>query len=441
MNDEAQLEALLTKVEAIGVKYAGVAEREQYAFNVFSILRKPHEEVGLHSAFLKSLLDPQGGHGQGTWFLNRFLEKIEGIDPVDEKAVKVFCEYTRLRNTDDGNKRDSMDIYIRDGNRGIVIENKIYAEDQKGQIERYVKSAKKSGAKNIDVIYLTLDGSDPSGGSLGSYKNKDVVKMSYKHDVNNWLNECIEHMARYPTTRESLILYQRIVRRLTNQAMNERENMEIVNLLMKTPQAFETANKIVTAFDDAKAKIQFEFWEDLESELMGVDLRESAIMKEDEKGQKYTFDKIKEFYTKKRNRPWYGIKILLGNLNQQPDAQICFYVEVEWNIYYGFIVQKPDGKRIKSIVGIQEALEDNYEYDDGWPAWRYPQSDSGVCALEIDFKNFNERAVALIDAPQRKAYVKKLALEIKETIQENVGILKRDGLLINEEAIWANPST
>ncbi len=251
MADLAKIKALLAKVAAISVKYSGIAEREQYGFNVFSVLRSSDEEVGLHSAFLTAVLNPDSGHGQGTWCLNEFLSqaKLERIPEGGE--AQVFREYTRLRNRNeaDGSERDSIDIFIKAGQRAIVIENKIYAEDQDEQIKRYVQFARDEGfsEEKIDVIYLTLDGHEPSSQSLGDYPKEKVKLMSYGGDVIPWLDKCIEHMAKHPTTRETLVLYQRIVQGLTGQAMNEEENMEIADLLMETPQSFETASKIMAS--------------------------------------------------------------------------------------------------------------------------------------------------------------------------------------------------
>jgi len=465
MDDKARVQALLEKMQAIGIRYSGMAEREQYGFNVFSILREPYEEVGLHSAFLHALLSSDGEHGQGAWFLNTFLEQASLEAVSGEHKPEVFREYTRLSDSGDGSKqRDSIDIYIKAGERAIIVENKIYAGDQANQLCRYVKLAldENSQPEIIDVIYLTLDGHEPEKGEHQGVKlissgddqplriqcpngcMLDVKLMSYADDVIPWLNKCIAHMATYPTTRETMVLYQRIVQGLTGQAMNEEENMEIADLLMETPQSFETASKIMAALDKAKAKIQFQFWDDLASELRNVGLKESAIMAEDEKGQKYTIGKIQAFYAKKRNRPWYGIKILLGTQKQHPENQVCFYIEVECNIYYGFIVQKLDGERIrdaKIIGGIQELLKANYKDDNGWPAWRYPQDDSGAFDLDINFKSFEGKALEVIDKDQRKSYLEKFSQEVKEAIQEGVNILDSNGLLIDEKELWDDTAT
>jgi len=468
MTDLEEVKSLLAKAGAIGVKYSGIAEREQYGFNAFSILRKTHEEVGLHSAFLKSLFDPQGGHGQGVWFLNTFLEKA-GIQPFDEQEnIQVFSEYTRLRDGSQGGnrERDSIDIYIKTGDRAVIIENKIYAGNREKQLCRYVRLAmdENFAFEKIDVIYLSLDGREP-GCEPEEFKDinyvpskddgcprlrfgdaeKEIKLMSYATDIIDWLDKCIEHMAKHPTTRETLVLYQRIVQELTGQAMNEEENMEIADVLMETPKSFAITNKIVSAFDKAKAKTQLQFWEGLQSELTSLGLKESAIMDESEKGQKYTSEKVSACYTQRRNRPWYGIKVLLGTMKQHPEIQICFYIEVEWNIYYGFIVQTMGGIRIsdaETIGKIQELLNAaHYKVGDGWPAWRYPKDDRGAYDLNINFKKFEGESLELIDKDHRKSYLEQLAQEVKKAIQEGVNIMKSNELLINEKDIWINPTT
>jgi len=446
MTDLAEIKSLLAKVDAIGVKYSGIAEREQYGFNVFSVLRNSDEEVGLHSAFLAAILNPDGGHGQGVWFLNEFLTQASLEKISEESDVQVFREYTRLRNGAMGSERDSIDIFIKAGQRAIVIENKIYAEDQYEQIKRYVRFACDEGFSEdkVDVIYLTLDGHEPSPDSLGDYDIKKVMLMSYGDDVIPWLNKCIEHMAKHPTTRETLVLYQRIVQELTGKAMNEEENMEVADLLMETPKSFEITNKIVAAFDEAKAKTQLQFWEGLQSELKAVGLKESAILDENEIGQKYTIGKIKAFYTKKRNRPWYGIKILLGAMKQHPERQICFYMEVDCNIYYGFIVQKLDGDRIRDVKingEMKDVFKKNYKSTDWWPAWRYPKNDNGTFDLDINFKTFEGKSLELIDKHNRKSYLEQLAQEVKEAIQEGVDMFKSNSLLIDAKEVWENSAT
>jgi len=227
-------------------------------------------------------------------------------------------------------------------------------------------------------------------------------------------------MAKYPTTRETLILYQRIVQALTGQAVNEEENMEIAKHLVETPDNYRLAEKTVLAMDRAKQLAEERFLKELSE----------AIKKE---GIEPQSDKFENVYTNKKTEEWLAITIPLGNLAKQPDSQIVFYIAVFWNVYYGFIVRKSDGTQVDVFDEDLQQVFKNYQYKQ--PAWRYPQSERGEYDLKIDFKHFNDVAIELIDNSHRQSYVKKLAKEIKKAIQEGVAALKRDGLLINEKKI------
>jgi len=435
MTDLAKIQSLLAKVEAIGVKYSGIAEREQYDFNVFSILREPDAEVGLHSAFLAAILNPDGGHGQGKWFLNEFLIQA-GLERVPEESeAQVFREYTRLRNETTGSERDSIDIFIKVGERAIVIENKIYAEDQDEQIKRYVQFACDKGysEEKVDVIYLTLDGHEPSSDSLCGYDIKKVKLMSYGEDVIPWLKKCIEHMAKHPTTRETLVLYQRIVQGLTGKSMNEGEIMEIAEHLGSSKENMHLVRKIEEAYSKAKATTQLKFWVSLEEalekhlcklpyQIMGVN---------DKASQKYDKTQVDKFYSGARPRPWYGIKIHLGTLNNTI-IDICFMIEVEHNIYYGFIAQERDkewGEREKlhndtkdKISAICKAI--GYDSSTFWMGWRYPQ------VGKLNLMNFDKKSDEMADNQLRSEYVKNLAQEIIDAIQDFRNIIEEKQIVV-----------
>lgn len=53
------------------------------AFNIFQVLGRIYDEVGTHSALLANLLNPQGSHGQGTLFLERFLRRHSRVFGLD----------------------------------------------------------------------------------------------------------------------------------------------------------------------------------------------------------------------------------------------------------------------------------------------------------------------------------------------------------------------
>ena len=161
------------------------------SFNIFNTIGLWSEEVRLHSALIGELLNPNGSHGASSLFLKAFLD-VMGIDEgyldygscspnILERVIGAVTE------TDGGR----IDIIIEDGKRAVIIENKIYAPDQKNQLLRYHNYGKKKFPKGYELLYLTLDGHDPSDGSLGG-KDFDYKSISYETEIVEWLEKCLE---------------------------------------------------------------------------------------------------------------------------------------------------------------------------------------------------------------------------------------------------------
>ena len=101
-------------------------------FNVLDYVKT--DELGL-SRILADLLDPDGPHGQGTLFLERFVDGLEDLrdwPDLRDRRISVDVEHVIRANR-------RIDIYIEIGDAKathcLAIENKPYAEDQKNQIK------------------------------------------------------------------------------------------------------------------------------------------------------------------------------------------------------------------------------------------------------------------------------------------------------------------
>ena len=99
-------------------------------FNLFTTLLQINDEVRLHTRYLTHLLDPQGTHDCGYRFLKSFLEQVGLSDLTKQK-----CNYVAKEHYTDGD--GNIDIYIEFESAIVVIENKIDAQDQDAQLERY----------------------------------------------------------------------------------------------------------------------------------------------------------------------------------------------------------------------------------------------------------------------------------------------------------------
>ena len=100
-------------------------------------------------------------------------------------------------------ERERIDLWIRDEKFALIFENKIYnAQDQDAQISRYIEKTLRKGylQKNVFIVYLSQDGSEPNNQSWGDYKNQfsdRYVNLSFKEDILFWLKQIILPTIRY----------------------------------------------------------------------------------------------------------------------------------------------------------------------------------------------------------------------------------------------------
>ena len=179
-------------------------------FNIFGSKETAFLNENGHSLFLKRLLNPNGQHRLGNFFLERFVTDILNI-PFDKTQ-----NWSVEKEKQAGKGRVDLHVYSKEFN--IVIENKIDAKDKDAQLYSYWRNKiygenksyneecyNKSWERGI-LVYLTPEGKKPSENSRqkphrdskGKYNGfpielpKDKMKcISYKKDIRDWLCNCL----------------------------------------------------------------------------------------------------------------------------------------------------------------------------------------------------------------------------------------------------------
>ena len=202
-------------------------EKEGENFNVFSALNMCSDEMRLHSRLLATLFNPKANHGLGNEFLRQFLVTAIKVDDnyithcnesIAERYVGEVTETTGGR----------IDIILEDGKHGIIIENKIYACDQPNQLLRYYNyGVKQFGENNFKLVYLTLNGSEPSSDSLGG-GHFDFIKLSYAQDILGLLDRLMTTYPQKPIHR-TIKDYITIIKQLTFRDMDTEYQQSIIN--------------------------------------------------------------------------------------------------------------------------------------------------------------------------------------------------------------------
>ena len=234
-----KIQSLLQQVQVLVSKEKAI-QHEKYrrgeSFNIFKVCGVNHYEV-THSSILAEFLNPCGTHGQGMDFLNEFL-KTNGLCNfvfADKDGVVVETEHAFSIKTKEGEYTGRIDILIHDSKKAIIIENKIYAQDQYNQLSRYETYAKERYPDNYKIIYLTLDQHDPNDESS---KKVSYIPISYSEHIIAWLTRCKNITIDKPLIRETLTQYIQHIKELTNTIdMDAETNNELMKILISNLSA------------------------------------------------------------------------------------------------------------------------------------------------------------------------------------------------------------
>ncbi len=348
-----KLESLLKQVSEIVAKEKTLQEEKRKRgenFNIFNVLGLSTSEVRLHSAFLAELLNPNGDHGLGDKFLDAFLKIVikreKTIFEFDTKSAKVFCEFyigTISENYTEGGR---IDIFIQDDNKQtIIIENKIYADDQKNQLLRYHNYAENIiGSNKYIILYLSLEeGDEPSKDSLGN-KQFDYQPISYKKDILNWLEYCVGIAALFPRVRETLSQYITNLKEITN-IMSEDNKKELIELLKKNMPA---ALSILEIEEEIKKEVRRNFIE--------------TIIKRIAEKNGFNISRDREQFIQAK----YGSDLLFESEEEHKGAFVLSMYKTA-DVYYGVMLFDEQYKGVKG-ENVWKVENNMFPFGHGWIA-------------------------------------------------------------------------
>ena len=405
----------LENINLIDKKYQILKSKDEN-FNIFSILRNEYDEVNLHSKFIVELIKNKT---YGYKFLILFLKKI-GIDFFEIKDYQVFGEYTVKNN---GRIDILIKIYSKIEKKVIVLENKIYAEDQFQQLKRYYDSMVREGYKDkeIEIVYLTLFGQAPSEESILGLKGKNIIEISYKNEIIEWIEELIKEVAQNPIMRETLVQYKNLLEKLTNS--EEKDFMkELKEMILLNQEYLNIAWKLPDIVESIKVDLQLKFWQKLEEKL-DVSLKEKGFLKENSlpfPNHHYSKENIEKFYRNMKKNRWFGLMYFIKEIENR--GKLYLRIEVEENIYYGFrIIDNLNNfnQNDKDDLFEKEMLKLKFQRTENWLGWKY------IYNLEnkeqrLNLKNMNNEVASVLNDDKK---LDNLMLGIEKDILNTLNVL------------------
>lgn len=349
-------------------------------FNIYSILGMERLENNTHSKLIAELLNPKGTHHFGSVFLELFLEEtnLQNILDIQSTSVTVEKHIGFVKKASKSGGR--IDIYLEDQfGRSISIENKIYANDQDEQLQRYCNHNK---GKN-QVVYLTLWGNDASENSRGKLKaDYDYKLISYQNHILNWVENCQKEAINKENVRTGLSHYINLLKKLTNQNMEAdrekelhdviRSNYAEVRLMAdhitavereETYKVFQEAQTQLKEILGNSVNIKLSSWDDWQNSWHGMTISFKAgehdinlhIEGQSRVWQQYTiigfpksknsreamsfiapqgFDNTSFGNDKKISKAWHVYKYFLGWDNHEERAKLFDVIERKNNLDY-----------------------------------------------------------------------------------------------------------
>lgn len=337
------VENLLNQVSIISKKNAEILDATGGRFNMFQVCGVNHYE-NTHSAIIAEFLNPNGSHGLKSKLLECFIESLGEFF-----TVKIFNHEKARVRTEHSTEQGRIDILLEDNqNKAIIIENKIYANDQFEQLKRYNRYVQ-NYKYGYQILYLTLFGDNASEQSA---EGVSYLAISYKENIINWLEKCVAIASRYPIVRETIIQYINHLKQLTNQDMDSKNKEEITEVLSRIENL--RASKVI--FQNYNATYNYIIGKNFNPKM-----EEFAKLN----GLEYHFEKSEEFY----------VRFNFTNPNWQGRCWIGFTFEGN-RCHYG-LCNNPNNYKVSEVnrkiihanlhdLGINSRKESNW-----WPFYSH----------------------------------------------------------------------
>lgn len=381
-------------------------QEDKAFFNVFSAMKVEKKEVTTHSAILFYLLKQSVGFNFENTYFNLFLKALG----VPETSMNQKWQVYREKYFNHGR----IDFVFESPNMVIAIEMKVDADDQPQQLVRYENYCR-SRHKDYRIYYLTLDGKEPSEQSCEGIDRKRLYLISFEKTIMLWLNACINITEENGYKYSFLHQYLAVVQHLTK----EEEVNDKLKDILKTRDDVLSAFALFVAAIEKMGDCMMKFYKCLQCELQHRGLPSAELDEE----------AITQYYLGKANT----YPRLICDLDEhifKDGRRMTFslVVETELKLYFclSFLEYDKDGNwshipwksARKKCAWLFDKWQENVEKlcienchsHTNSILWAYLLNSKGE---EIDFRNYNDAALSLIEnCDDEAAFISDYLLEV-----------------------------
>lgn len=407
------MEYFLKELEIIRKEFKMLSDREE-KFNIFTALHKEHDERRLHSRFISVLLQPKGKHGQKELFLDLFLSQFSEIEDI-EKINFNYLKTVVFPKEFDKKENNNIDILIIDetSNNALIIENKIYADDSitstGGQIERYLNHVinnRKIPEEKTFLIYLTLDGHEPSNESIGKqYKTfKNVFSISYVSLIIPWLEKSLKEVPTQPFIRETIAQYLKLIKKMTGNKTSIEEILKYKKLISSSQDTMNATKTLIDNFKHIKWHSVHETWVKIRQKIISNNYK---IINEFNDSSITETTHFETYRVGQKNKQNISIKFLTSN-----EIKIEIIFSANYGHFY-FGCAKNNKENDKVGEQLEKIVYEHSKYSKN--SWMYLHK---IFEKDIKFNNFEQSSTFNLIIPQNQDnLIEEIWVEVDELIK------------------------
>ena len=411
MNELNYLKQIIDSVKLISDETIERRKKSGSEFNIFKILNLENKEVPI-VRFLLELLNPNGCHYQGDYFLKSFIRNALSIDEEkigDDELIKA--KVRREVSTID-NKR--IDLTIETKSTYIGIEIKVYSHEHDHQLQFYSKELTRS-SKHSYLYYLTPFGEESEELDKNKYES-----MSFKDDIIPWLieakNGLDDTLIRLKLNLDQYICVLKNICGIET----EETTMKVKDYILESEDNVKCVKTLINALPKAQTQIMLNFFNGLKDELI------DHSIEFDKKIFSCNEEDIKKYYESQK-RVWPSINIkFLDRQKDKINHDIYLRLEVDFRLFIGFIVSDTGEKDVKIIDKKTKDLFSHVFGDmkvggenNWWLVWKYIM----IANEWVDFKSFNDNVIKLANKNNLTQLIKICVETIETLLKEKEKVL------------------
>lgn len=249
---------LIEKAIPIIKKYEEENIKNGYGNNIYSLLNVERDEVMTHEGSIYKIFQTNYNQEINQELFLTFMRAME----LEEKYYKTEWEVEKEYFIGDG--RIDLFFHSSDNTLAVVVELKIDAGDQEKQLARYYDFMKRSNYADFEIVYLTLDGKEPSEQSKEGIPETFHIRLrSFGVHIVKWLSMCADILEKYSIDSSFLKQYEILLKKITQETMREQE----MENLFCDRDSLLAGMALVEALSEAQENVRHMFLEKLKKQI------------------------------------------------------------------------------------------------------------------------------------------------------------------------------